>query len=79
MSAVVTYLTPSRGLPGSPVVWTPRFHCRGLGSIPGQGITIRRAARCSRKKKTLKTYSFQLWGSYRLNGVWQGGRQGGLW
>ena len=54
VSAVVTYLTPSRGLPGSPVVWTPRFHCRGLGSIPGQGITIRRAARCSRKKKNLK-------------------------
>ena len=54
VSAVVTYLTPSRGLPGGPVVWTPRFHCRGLGSIPGQGITIRHTARCSWRKKNLK-------------------------
>lgn len=33
--AAVIHLTPSRDLPGSPVVWTPCFHCRGLGSIPG--------------------------------------------
>ena len=30
--------------PGSPVVRTPRFHCRGHGWIPGRGTKIPRAA-----------------------------------
>ena len=81
VSAAVIYLTPSRDLPGSPLVRTPCFHCRGPGSIPGRGITIRCAARCSREKKInlKKKYSFQLWGSYRLNGVSRGGWRGGPW
>ena len=27
-------------LPGGPVVKTPCFHCRGIGSVPGQGTKI---------------------------------------
>ena len=30
--------------PGGPVVRTPRFHCRGPGSIPGRGTEILGAA-----------------------------------
>ena len=29
-----------RDFPGGPVVKTPRFHCRGCGSIPGWGTNI---------------------------------------
>ena len=32
-----------RDFPGSPVVRTRRFHCRGPGSIPGQGTNIPQA------------------------------------
>ena len=28
------------GLPGGPVIKTPRFQCRDLSSIPGQGTKI---------------------------------------
>ena len=36
--------------PGSPVVKTPGFQCRGMGSIPGQGTKIPQAVR--RRQKT---------------------------
>ena len=39
--------------PGSPVVKTPCFDCRGMGSIPGQGTKILRAARHGQKKKKI--------------------------
>ena len=29
-----------RDSPGGPLVKTPHFHCRGLGSVPGQGTKI---------------------------------------
>ena len=35
--------------PGGPVVRTPHFHCRGPGSIPGQGTKILQATRHSQK------------------------------
>ena len=34
-----------REFPGGPVVRTRPFHCRGLGSIPGQGTEIPQATR----------------------------------
>ena len=37
--------------PGSPVVRTQRFHCHGLGSIPGWGTKIPEAAQNGQKKK----------------------------
>lgn len=37
-------------LPGGLVIRTLHFHCRALGSIPGQGAKIAKAARCSQKK-----------------------------
>ena len=40
--------------PGSPMVRTRRFHCRGPGSIPGQGTEILQAARRSKKKRKEK-------------------------
>ena len=33
------------------------FHCRGTGSIPGQGTEIRRAVHCSQNKNSNKTTS----------------------
>ena len=39
------------GFPGGPVVRTPHFHCRGPGSIPGQGTKILQAERRGKKKK----------------------------
>ena len=36
------------------MVRIPGFHCRGPGSIPGQGIEIPQAARHGKKKKLLK-------------------------
>ena len=40
-----------REFPGGPVVRTPRSHCRGLGSIPGQGTKIPQAAWCGQINK----------------------------
>ena len=40
-----------RDFPGSPVVKTPSFHWRGVGSIPGWETKIPHAARCRQKKK----------------------------
>lgn len=37
-------------LPGGLVIRTLRFHCRALGSIPGQGAKISKAARYSQNK-----------------------------
>ena len=37
--------------PGGPVVRIQRFHCRGLGSIPGQGTKIPQAAQHGQKKE----------------------------
>ena len=43
-----------REFPGSPVVRTRCFHCRGLGSIPGWGTKIPQAAQHG--QKTPKTW-----------------------
>ena len=41
-----------RDFPGSPVVKTPRFHCRGRGfDIPGQGTKIPHAVWQKKNKK----------------------------
>ena len=40
-----------REFPGGPVAGTPRFHCCGLGSIPGQGTKIPQATWRGQKKK----------------------------
>ena len=36
------------------------FHCRGLGSIPGQGTEISQAMQCSQKKKKREKNSFYV-------------------
>ena len=36
---------------GGPVVWTPRFHCWRVASVPPQGTKIPQAAWRSQKKK----------------------------
>ena len=38
------------------MVRIPSFHCRGLGSIPGQGTEIPQAAQRSQKKKKILMY-----------------------
>ena len=43
----------SRDFPGSPVIQTLCFHCRGKGSIPGQGTKIPCATRHHTHKKRL--------------------------
>ena len=50
--------------PGSPVVRTPSFHCRGAGLIPGWETKILHAARSSQRKKTKNktTYTKSLSG-----------------
>ena len=40
-----------RDFPGNPVVKTPHFQCRGMGSIPGWGTKISHAVRVGKKKK----------------------------
>ena len=40
--------------PGGPVVRTPRFHFRGMGSIPGWGTKIPQAAQYGQKQKQTK-------------------------
>ena len=40
-----------RDLPGGPVARTQRFHCWGLGLIPGWGTKILEAVRPAKKKK----------------------------
>ena len=37
--------------PGSPVVRTRHFHCKGPGSIPDWETKIPQAAQCGKKKK----------------------------
>ena len=38
------------GIPGGPVVRTPCFHCRGLGSIPAWGTKISQTTQYGQKK-----------------------------
>ena len=45
------YLIVKKEFLGSPVVRTWHFHCRGLGSVLGQGINIPKAMHCSAKKE----------------------------
>ena len=40
-----------RIFPGDRVVRIPHFHCRSLGSIPGQGTKILKAMQEGQKKK----------------------------
>ena len=40
-----------RDFPGDPVVGTPRFHCRGTGSTPGQGTKTLHATQHYQKEK----------------------------
>ena len=39
-----------REFPSGSVVRTQRFHCQGLGSIPGQGTKIPQAEWCDQKE-----------------------------
>ena len=39
--------------PGHPVVKNLCFHCKGIGSISGQGTKIPHAAWCSQKNKNM--------------------------
>ena len=41
-------------LPGSPMIKTLHFHCRGMGSIPGGGTKIPHAMKHGQKTKTKK-------------------------
>ena len=52
-SALRQYQEPqySWEFPGSPVVRTQHFHCRGPGSIPSQGTKILQAVQCGQRKK----------------------------
>ena len=43
--------------PGGPVVKTPRFHCRGRGSIPGRGRSRMPQGAAKKKKEEKKVYS----------------------
>ena len=49
-----------QGVPWRPVVRTPGFHCRGLGSIPGWGTEkthkLHSAAKKKKKKKRIYIY-----------------------
>ena len=47
----MTDKTGNRDSPGSPAVKTPHFHCRGMGSIPGQVTRIPYAMQHGKKKK----------------------------
>ena len=40
-----------RDFPGSLVVENPHLHCRGTGSIPGQGAKTLHAVQCGQKKR----------------------------
>ena len=42
-------ITVTLDFPGSPVVMTVSFHCRGLSSIPVQGTKILHAVWCGQK------------------------------
>ena len=46
--------------PGSPVVMTPCFQCRGMSSIPGQGTKIPHYSWHGQKKKKEKTGGINL-------------------
>ena len=48
----IQYKKKKKGeFPGGPVVRTWRFHCRGPGSIPGQGTKIQQATQHGQKKE----------------------------
>ena len=38
-----------RNFPGTPLIKTPCFHCRGMSSIPGPGTKIPHATRYGQK------------------------------
>ena len=50
----------SGDFPGSPVVKTSCFHCRGTDSIPGQGTKIPQTTECGKKKKSMSVLLLQL-------------------
>ena len=52
--------TTNRKFPGSPVVRTQHFHCRGPGSILGQGIKILQATHGMAKKERKKENVMQF-------------------
>ena len=54
---------PGVDVPGGLVVKTPRFHCRGPGSIPGRGSSACRAVRCGQNNKQNNNNSTTPWGS----------------
>ena len=55
------YKKLSGELPGSPVVRTPRSHCRGPGAIPGRGTKIPPAAWCIQKQTNKQTNYLMTW------------------
>ena len=50
----------SGDFPGSPVVKTSCFHCRGTDSIPGQGTKIPQTTECGKKKKKYVCITFAI-------------------
>ena len=48
------------------MVRTRRFHCHGLGSVPGGGTKIPEALRSQKNKTKQKTH----WGIWQLNPNW---------
>ena len=46
--------TTSWDISGGPVVMNPCFHCKGIGSIPGQGTNILHGTQCGQKVKKKK-------------------------
>ena len=52
ISVLLLFKKQNREFPGSPVIRTWLFHCRDLGSIPGQGTeTPQEVTRCSSPKR----------------------------
>ena len=52
--------------PGSSVVKTLHFQCRGLGSTAGGGTKILPAVGCSQKKKKKKGWCVNPWGVQKI-------------
>ena len=60
ISVLLLFKKQNREFPGSPVIRTWLFHCRDLGSIPGQGTEIpQEVTRCSspKERETLESHT----------------------
>ena len=62
--------------PGDLVLRIPQFHCHGLGSIPGRGTEIPRAA-CPPPQKKIPKHTYLILAFYSINN-WTKIREYGL-